>query len=1134
MDAIQLSVRRAGEQCVVSVTLEGRRVDSRTPLPRFGEAEAGTLRWLLEDLPRLASESARSAGVLAQLQLEQLGRQIFEAVREPFEAARAGRPLHGLALQIDDPDGLARHLPWELMRDGDEPLAQACGAFTRRVPRAADAAPRVRPAREGRPLRLLMVVSRPAGTDDVAFRSVASRVLAAAAGPAVEVDLLRPASFAALRQRLRDAWKAGRPYDILHVDGHGTPRTGADGRVQTALAFEPDAIHPDGLIDAETLGTLLAAVDVPLLILNACHAAAEARETGAPEAPGLARAQATMSLAESVAAMAGGDVVALSQAVYVATAALVVEDLHACLQRGIDVGPAVAFARRRWGEGAVPRSPSLGYCSLRHFSAGSLTGAGDGETAPDWPAYAEPARFGDRTPARPGMAAAFAVASPLVAMDDPLLLLEQALRSSPVVQLNGLRGSGKTTLLLELGRWLVASNAAPAARVQYLDLATAGDAAAATEAVARSTAAFLLIDQAEQIHGDPLRARSAWPTGDLTRWIDAVQQKAQAGARLVVASPAPLPLPGQATRVFVPRLSPPDIRSLVELQAGAATARALPEAAIRWTGGHPGSAAVLVERAQAGAFADAEKTLDALARMSLGMLDEDAPGLLQQVQPLLLAELQPLFASEARALLPWLLIQPQGQLHLTPLLWKLADSDGLKSLAEAAANGQVDTLLGLLEQAGLVTRLDAENLLLHPLMPFVIPQPCNHAGMRQAEHWRLLRHAMALHVRATQLLYGGSPHVAERRPPAVAADWELGSLLHAFSCATDSGGTDHLAALSLARQLRGRLLAMDPALWPALFAHLCAAFDKTPPPPDDGLFNPNNVYHLLRMEEAQRTGDEAGARTWAERARAAAEQLPGATLELPGGQAGPDLSQINRYDTLLKTGRLLARSDRQAARSAFESALLAAGDDVLRRAQVCLELTRLLRGAETSADREAARVYGEEALATYVEFVQHGLADRSQVSQAAMSLSNIYRDLAFATRPPDPEHAARGETLCRASLDYATTDGERATAWINLGGWRRDARDPAAAAGHFLEAANLYETMGNVRLLGTALAYRAECLLDDGQALQARIDGVRATSLLVGLPDKPRDLIAFAYQTAERAQAVLARDDGAALGDAAG
>jgi hypothetical protein len=65
-------------------------------------------------------------------------------------------------------------LPWELMRDGSGPVALGAGGISRSLP-VADAAGMLKVP--GGKLRVLMVISRPAGAKDVGYQMVAGRCL---------------------------------------------------------------------------------------------------------------------------------------------------------------------------------------------------------------------------------------------------------------------------------------------------------------------------------------------------------------------------------------------------------------------------------------------------------------------------------------------------------------------------------------------------------------------------------------------------------------------------------------------------------------------------------------------------------------------------------------------------------------------------------------------------------------------------------------------------------------------------------------------------------------------------------------------------------------------------------------------
>jgi len=103
-------------------------------------------------------------------------------------------------------------LPWEMLRDPatDQVLALRAGAFVRAPPPRAAARASL-PEPTSTPLRMLLVISRPAGRQDVPFRSVASHLvrLSRDAREVFRLDVLRPPTFAQLSRVLREAKEAG-------------------------------------------------------------------------------------------------------------------------------------------------------------------------------------------------------------------------------------------------------------------------------------------------------------------------------------------------------------------------------------------------------------------------------------------------------------------------------------------------------------------------------------------------------------------------------------------------------------------------------------------------------------------------------------------------------------------------------------------------------------------------------------------------------------------------------------------------------------------------------------------------------------------------------------------------------------
>jgi hypothetical protein len=313
------------------------------------------------------------------------------------------------------------------------------------------------------------------------------------------LDVLRPPTGDQLARVLRAARAEGRPYHVLHFDGHGAvldveelfdewksntpedmmarlaelvsldahrfspeavyPRPRRSGQ-RGYLVFEnPESEHNVRLVDGPELGALLAETDVPVLVLNACRSAhAEAPE--APEAMATdvhSQVRAFGSLAQEVMDEGVTGVVAMRYNVYVVTAAQFVADLYASLVRGHTLGGAVTLGRKQ-----------LHAQPLR-------TLAYDPRPLQDWPVpvvyesapvalFPKPAEettlavrleAGDAAPARgtldPGLPprpdAGF------FGRDETLLDLDRAFDGQSILLLHAYAGSGKTATAAEFARW---------------------------------------------------------------------------------------------------------------------------------------------------------------------------------------------------------------------------------------------------------------------------------------------------------------------------------------------------------------------------------------------------------------------------------------------------------------------------------------------------------------------------------------------------------------------------------------------------------------------------------------------------------------------------------------------------------
>jgi hypothetical protein len=159
--------------------------------------------------------------------------------RDAWVAMRRQRPLE---LVIRSPSPRVLGLPWELARDPDTDtlLALEGVALTRSVPNAALGAPF---AVAGERLRVLMVISRPAGAADVGYQMIARPLVRRLEAVRGEVDLvvLRPPTLERLVEVLGEAAAAGEPFQVVHFDGHGILTRpaggGGSGPVSSPLSF---------------------------------------------------------------------------------------------------------------------------------------------------------------------------------------------------------------------------------------------------------------------------------------------------------------------------------------------------------------------------------------------------------------------------------------------------------------------------------------------------------------------------------------------------------------------------------------------------------------------------------------------------------------------------------------------------------------------------------------------------------------------------------------------------------------------------------------------------------------------------------------------------------------------------------
>jgi len=346
-------------------------------------------------------------------------------------------------------------LPWEIMHDGTGYLSQ--GEPPVRVRRRLPYRKAVETQTADLPIRVLLLSPRPEIDEDgnpvgyLDHRSSALPLVQAVenlGSALVELDILQPPTFPALKQALKTTRAENNPYEIVHFDGHGI----YDRRVGLgALCFEA---HRDrsklgkrllDLVDAQQLAAELQTYGVPLIYLDACQTAQSIADPKASVAAKL--------LEEGV-----GSVVAMSHTVLVETARRFVEPFYQALAAGERVGAAMLA-----GQTALFEDPYR----FKIMGAGSLY-------LDDWfvpvlyQEQADPYLFTLRpsddvtrlVQQRRELRLGQLPPPPdhtFVGRSRLLLHVERLLAQEPYAVIRGSGGLGKTALAVELTRWLVRS-----------------------------------------------------------------------------------------------------------------------------------------------------------------------------------------------------------------------------------------------------------------------------------------------------------------------------------------------------------------------------------------------------------------------------------------------------------------------------------------------------------------------------------------------------------------------------------------------------------------------------------------------------------------------------------------------------
>lgn len=475
MTILRLSARGDGSDTYkVEVQLLEPNQLPRTASSRFRFAmtpqEHEELRWYLEEYLLYPFDPAPDVARRVERSICDVGTALFQGVFP--DGSDAGdlwtgvrTRLPAIRVEIATDSRTAVTIPWESIRPagGEPPLALSAGSFVRVPQRTPER--EVTPAGDVAGVRILLVICRPSRTDDVPFRSVAMRVVRSLElSDSLSLQVLRPPTFKRLVACLQEARDAGRPYSIVHFDGHGryanpfaaTPEE-ASRNLRGFLVFE-DANGGGVLVHGRKLGAVLRRAGVSILVLNACRSAyADVLDAPGDPLPD-ERVGAFGSFAHEAVEAGVLGVVAMRYNVYVATAARFAGRLYQSLGEGESLGACVSIGRQDLARDPV-REVAGGRRSLQDWivpvlyerTRDVLLRAERPEAVPASPPREPQLRGCDRlvnSDGRPDWG------DPTIrAPDGTLLELDRAFDTHRVVLLHAFAGSGKTTTAMAFARW---------------------------------------------------------------------------------------------------------------------------------------------------------------------------------------------------------------------------------------------------------------------------------------------------------------------------------------------------------------------------------------------------------------------------------------------------------------------------------------------------------------------------------------------------------------------------------------------------------------------------------------------------------------------------------------------------------
>lgn len=731
--------------------------------------ELGDVYWYHEDFPLYPVASAVRIAGLVERRAALAGTALHQAL---FVDDASGAQiwslvapeLHRTRIEVEVNSEVVDAYPWELIRAGPDtpPLAVVADAFVR-VHSISGQTPSAPTAEDD---RVLLVICRPDASTDVPFRSVASSLLRQDAIAPITADVLRPPTFENLRRVLQEAHALGRPYRVVHFDGHGEYTDLFDsGEERGYLMFEdPAAAENRALINGTKLGTLLAQYGVHVLVVNACRSAhVGVIASPDPDDPSAAAVSAYGSLASEVIRAGVPGVVAMRYNVWVETAAAFTAALYAALGGGTSLGTAVRTARQ-------------------HLFSGRSRNRNVIHAVQDWqvPVVYEPQPVQLRLASRRRDSESVSLhgfphtpPSGYVGLDAVILAIDRAFDQDRVVLLHGPAGSGKTGALAEYASWAAATRA-PIRAALYQSLSACRSVGELIDAIGSMVSdpqrwnelgpverrevleaklqnfpLLLVLDDADRVDGTLPGREAMWSQADRQRLAGLIQQLSAAGSQILVGSRVVkdwIRMHPDAVVLRIPSIVQSERYVLLRHLAPAVTNPTYWDPLLELADGNGLGVVALVELALATGVESRRATQDLVDRIRDGELTW-ADGMSRQHVRALEQELsEALERFEPRRRSQLALLTFVSGLFTETTVRYLGQSDRPWAVEEIAGISAIDlvALLDEFAETGWLRPLPGNSFLAHPLLPLLLRPHLEHLyGHRVDEVERAFVEVMA-------------------------------------------------------------------------------------------------------------------------------------------------------------------------------------------------------------------------------------------------------------------------------------------------------------------------------------------------------------------------------------------------------